>query len=291
MSNGFLAKAHRKVERLTRRWTRTPKQLDELAAAGPMTAPLARALRAAIQKDLSDSEKAWIDRIEALRARLERSRETVEVVDFGAGQPDDVRTADEMRQGTLARSAVGDICRTASRSPRWCLVLFELIRHLEPQRAVELGTSLGISSAYEGAAMALNGHGRMITLEGAPALAERARGNLAGLDLARVEVVEGRFDEVLRPALEEMAPVDYLFVDGHHDETATLAYFEAALPFLGEGATVVFDDIDWSPGMVRAWRKIESHSEVTVALDLYKLGVVQVHGGEDERTRMRLAVA
>jgi len=67
--------------------------------------------------------------------------------------------------------------------------------------------------------------------------------------------------------------VDYVFIDGHHNEQATINYFELLLPHLSPGATVVFDDISWSKGMKRSWEKICRHSAVAFAVDLKMLGI------------------
>ena len=89
-----------------------------------------------------------------------------------------------------------------------------------------MGTAVGISAAYQAAALALNGRGTFTTLEGAEPLADI-----------------GRFEDTLDAVLERRRPVDYVFVDGRHDRQATLAYFEQTIPFLAETAFLIFDDI------------------------------------------------
>jgi predicted O-methyltransferase YrrM len=43
--------------------------------------------------------------------------------------------------------------------------------------------------------------------------------------------------------------LDFAFIDGHHDERATVAYFQQMKPSLSPGAVVLFYDIKWSSGM------------------------------------------
>lgn len=69
------------------------------------------------------------------------------------------------------------------------------------------------------------------------------------------------------------APIHYAFIDGHHDEHATLAYMNLILPFLAKPALLVFDDINWTAGMVRAWQAIRRDPRVTVTVQLLKLGI------------------
>jgi predicted O-methyltransferase YrrM len=126
---------------------------------------------------------------------------------------------------------------------------------------VELGTCVGVSSAYQAAALAMNGRGRLVTLEGYAKLAEVARENFASLGLGNGAVVLGMFTPPLGPDVQR-EPEDYASVYGHHDEAATQRYFEMLLDAADDDALCVFDDINWSPGMQRAWRRIAAHERV-----------------------------
>jgi predicted O-methyltransferase YrrM len=136
-----------------------------------------------------------------------------------------------------------------------------------------MGTAVGVSAAYQATALRLNRHGSLVTIEGATSLADIARNNFQQLDLDTVETVVGRFQDVLTAVLTNRQPVDYVFVDGHHDEQATQTYFEQILPFLAEKALLVFDDITWSEGMRRAWNTLAQDRQVGVAVDLGPVGL------------------
>ena len=141
-----------------------------------------------------------------------------------------------------------------------------------------MGTAVGISAAYQAAALALNGRGTFTTLEGAEPLADIARDNLRRLGLGMVEVVVGRFEDTLDAVLERRRPVDYVFVDGRHDRQATLAYFEQTIPFLAETTFLILDDIAWSDGMKQAWRTIARDKRVGLAVDLGVVGLCVLRG-------------
>ena len=209
-------------------------------------------------RPLRADEAQYIERIEAERASLERSTNQVELIDYWARTPDSRLSTEEMAAGTLVRRVIGEVCRTSSKPPAAARVLFDLIRERAPATCLELGTCVGISAAYEAAALELNGRGMLFTIEGAEPLAAQARALLArvGLD-HRVEFRVGRFADVLPRLLDEHV-FDYVFIDGHHDERATVQYFEAILPRTRSGTALVFDDIDWSDGMRRAWKTIRS---------------------------------
>jgi len=235
-----------------------------------------RAVEATLRGELAPEEREWVRRIEALRGRLRGSRKRVTLADFGAAGSEAVST-----------HTVGERC-LSSKSPLGALLLLRLVRETRPARCLELGTNLGISAAYQAAALRLNGGGELHTVEGSPKLAELSRGHLASLGLA-AEVHAGRFLEVLPGLLARTAPLDHVFIDGHHDGPATVGYFAQLQPSLSPGALVVFDDVDWSAGMAEAWRAIRADPRVRVAVGLGTMGLCVV-GGEGERIRIDLPI-
>jgi methyltransferase family protein len=239
----------------------------------PFSSALATALRGALQNGATREEQAWIDRIEALRAALESDHSEISIVDYGVGQPGQTRTEREMSAGTVATDTIADVCINCSKPYFWSLLLFKMVRELRPSVCLELGTCLGLSGAYQAAALCLNRTGTLVTLEGAESLATHAREHFHTLGLDNVTVVVGRFQDTLGKVLQARGPIDYAFIDGHHDERATLAYFEQILPFTAEKAVLVFDDISWSEGMKRAWAALKRHPRVAIAVDLRTLGV------------------
>lgn len=225
-------------------------------------------------------EAGWIARIEAVRRATNASRQVVRYSDYGAREPGARPTAAQSPAGSEVERVVGEVSRSSSKPPPAAALLFALVRQCKPRSCVEMGTCVGISGAYIAAALRLNGHGRLVTLEGGDALAEVARQNLAALTLHDlVDIVVGPFKDTLLPALDAAQPIDFLFVDGHHDEHATIAYFATALPFLAPRAIAVFDDINWSAGMRRAWVSISTALECSARFPLRDFGIAVLRGG------------
>jgi predicted O-methyltransferase YrrM len=125
-------------------------------------------------------------------------------------------------------------------------------------------------------------------MEAAEARVDLSRAHLARLGLDEVEVVRGRFAATLDGVLERIAPVDYAFVDGHHDEQATLDYVERITAVASPGAVLVVDDVRWSDGMARAWSRIAEGERVGLAADLGNVGVVVLGGAPRERVAVPL---
>ena len=243
---------------------------------------LVAAVKTFLERSASKEEQAWVDRIESLRKQLSESTDKVKVIEWGIHK--------DMPPGSTVDRDVSQVCKAAATPPLWGMLMFALVRQFKPSVCLEMGTSLGISAAYQGAALTLNGKGKLVTMEGAPGLAELAAKNWRQLGISCVEVVPGRFQETLPPTLDQLGSIDFAFIDGHHEEKATLDYFEQILPYLSNNAVVVFDDIAWSAGMRAAWSGITSNSNVRTSLDLSKAGICLLdRGNASSAPKARLA--
>ena len=232
-------------------------QSGRATATGVGPTAVLSAIRAALTTEPSPAEKAWIDRIERTRSGLLSSTDQLSITDFGAGRGHIYDDGTAETKHVVTRT-LGEMTRASKPAP-WAYLLFRLARELKPASILELGSCVGISAAYQAAALELNGHGQLVTLEGADVLAERSAWTLADLDLGeRAAVRLGRFTDTLESAAEALRPVGIAFIDGHHIESATIDYMEQILPFAGAEAVFVFDDINWSTGMRSAWQAIEA---------------------------------
>lgn len=166
---------------------------------------------------------------------------------------------------------MADLCR-AGVPPHEGRLLYHLAARLQPAQCLELGTCLGLSAAYLAAGLA-GGDGRLATLEGGAAVAQRARANLDALGLGSAEVIVGPFAETLPEVLRRHQPFDLVFIDGHHEPAALQAYADQIMPGLAEGAVLVFDDVAWTPGMRRAWRTLAARLHPAIDLLTVGLGV------------------
>ncbi len=201
-------------------------------------------------------------RLEARRAELLKSPVQITVTDFGAGS----------RTGAGQQRRVADIARTAAKPAPLAQLLFRLVNYRRSATILELGTSLGLTTAYLAAA---DSQHRVITFEGCPQVAVMARETFAALHLRNIDLIEGNIDQTLAPALAALGtPVDFAFFDGNHRYEPTLRYFELSLAHRTDESVFVFDDIHWSAEMERAWEVIKAHPEVMITVDLFYVGLV-----------------
>lgn len=245
------------------------------------------ALHETINNDISANERERIALIEKRRSFLLRSDEEIAVIDYGAGSSSSNRTKDEMKRGVHSTALVSNICNS-SKPAFWATFLFKLIRKLEPQSCVELGTCLGISASYQATALHINGHGHLLTLEGSPEIARIANETLESLNLQNTSVITGAFHETLKRVLESAKPIDFFFNDGHHEHDAVIQYFNDAMPNLQNEAVIVFDDISWSPGMRKAWNEIEDDERVAISVDFLTIGIALVGKSLTTKERFRI---
>ena len=143
--------------------------------------------------------------------------------------------------------------------PEGGALLAWLVRLLNAQRVLEIGSSNGYSSIWLARAAASTG-GDVVTLEVDAVKAEMARANLkrAGLyDL--VTVVEG-------PALVSLQvlggrPFDLVFIDAAKEQYP--AYLEAVLPLVRKGSIIVADNVSSHAEQTAAYRDaIAAHPQL-----------------------------
>ncbi|HEY4062848.1 MAG TPA: class I SAM-dependent methyltransferase [Puia sp.] len=200
--------------------------------------------------------------IERLRRRLKQDNTLLEIEDMGAGSA----------MGAAIRNRrIADIARQAAKPPKWGQLLLRIARHYQPATILELGTSLGLSTAY----LAMGAPGaRVHTIEGAPAIADIAAQNFRSLGLENIYASTGNFDEVLAPLLQRTGPVDLAFIDGNHRRDPTLYYFNMLVEHGSPSSVLIFDDIHWSVEMEEAWAAIREDPRVYLTIDLFFIGLV-----------------
>lgn len=199
--------------------------------------------------------------IEALRNRLLRDERRLHVEDLGAGSRTDAAT----------NRTVAQLARSALKPKKYAQAMFRLASHYRSETVVELGTSLGVTTAYVALAVPSSS---VFTVEGSEAIAAVAQQGFNSLGLQNVKPLVGNFDSVLPRLLPQLAAVDLAYVDGNHRYGPTLDYFRQLLPKMRAGSVMVFDDIHWSEGMEKAWAEIKSHPSVLCTVDVFFLGFV-----------------
>ena len=171
------------------------------------------------------------------------------------------------------------LAHVAAVPERWGLFLYLCADVAAAGTMLELGSSAGISAAYLASG---RGCRRLMTLEGSPILARLAQATLDEI-APGASVIEGLFDNGLDhvfAALDQAdAGLNLVYLDGHHDEVATLHYVARLLPRLRPGALVILDDIYLYEEMWRAWNRIRTMPGISVAVNLGRFGLFTCNEG------------
>ncbi len=207
------------------------------------------------------SAKKVYDGIEEQRKKLLNDDTLITITDLGAGS-----YLNNNRQ-----KKVSDLAKNSLKSKRLAQLIYRLANHHAGQKMIELGTCLGVTTAYLAKA---NPKATIVTMEGCPETAEIAYQNFVSLKLTNVELQVGNFNELFPKEVECSSQLDFVYIDGNHTKEATLNYFKLCLPKVHEATLLIFDDIYWSKGMKEAWEEIKAHPQVTVTIDLFAIGLV-----------------
>ena len=247
---------------------------------------------------MSDKNTYYVwDEIEEIRQEMLKDTRELEFVDYGSGGPlptspskgrsANMRRVCDIAKGSLARRKdaqllarlVGWLGRPLLTSPSRGGIGDEASEDRKGLMIVELGTSLGVTTAY---LAAMDSRNKVVTYEGCPAVAEVARANWEKLGLSNIACVVGEITvdslqltvDSLQLAVDRLSGIDVAFIDANHTYEATLTYFNALASRVHEKSVVVVDDIHYNEDMEKAWKAICADERVTTTMDLYRMGLV-----------------
>lgn len=230
---------------------------------------------------MSDKNTYYVwDEIEGIRHELLKDTRELDFVDLGSGKlkgkNGERRRVCDIAKGSLARRKdaqllarlVGWLGRPLLTSSNGGMA-GEVSEDSKGLTIVELGTSLGVTTAYMAA---MDSRNKVVSCEGCPAVAEVARENWDKLGLKNVECRVGEIDVV--ELCSDFPRLDVVFMDANHTYDATLRYFDVLASHVHEKSVVVVDDIHYNAEMQKAWQVICADERVTSTMDLYRMGLV-----------------
>ncbi len=199
--------------------------------------------------------------VERRRRELLSNRRLISVFDMGAGS---VKHPEAFRR-------VKNIIRKSSATAAKGQLLFRLARYFNPEKILELGTSMGISTMY----LSLGApKSEIYTIEGCANISSVAESNFKKAKLTNIQLNIGNFENLLPTILRKMEHIDLLFIDGDHKKEKIIDYFEKCIEYSGSDSVFVFDDIHWSQSMEEAWDQMLNDSRVKVSLDLFHFAIL-----------------
>ena len=206
--------------------------------------------------------------IERRRELLLACEDELDVVDYGSqGSP----------EGLHVSRRVCDIAKNHLESPKIGQLLFRLVLFMQqhehrPLQIIELGTSLGITTAYLASADSRNS---VVTFEGSESVLHVAQGVWKILHLENITWQQGNIDHTL--FIHARTQRDIAYVDANHTYEATMRYAQHLLPMISTNGMLILDDIHYSEEMERAWNELKNDERVTSSMDLYHIGILFVN--------------
>ena len=195
--------------------------------------------------------------IENLRQQLQHNNTTLNLQPLGTSNAKTTTIAKELKN--------------SAKSPRLAQLLQRLCASNQSHYIIELGTNLGLSTAY---LASNNTQSQVYTLEGQPELYQIARQNFKQLHLNNIQIIEGNIDDTLPRLIQQIPQIDLLFIDANHQYQATINYYNLAKSKVHKNTIIIFDDIHWSKGMQQAWNEIRQDPDIHLSIDIFHMGIV-----------------
>ena len=223
--------------------------------------------------------------IERCREKMLRDERESEFVDYGSGKLKGENGKLKGENGERRR--VCDIARRSLAKRKYAQMLSRLVNWLGASHRlengsgtayslefrgltiVELGTSLGVTTAYMAA---MDSRNRVVTFEGCEAVANIAKENWKALNINNIECRIGKID--VEQLARDIEHLDVAFIDANHTYVSTCKYFDVLAGKVREKSVIVVDDIHYSEEMEKAWKAICADERVTSTIDLYQMGLV-----------------
>jgi predicted O-methyltransferase YrrM len=219
-----------------------------------------------VSRILSKKDDENLIQIKEWRYGLIRNTSILETSDVGAGSKIHKSKERSIRQ----------IAGKSSIRHKFGRVLYALAKEFKPATIIELGTGIGISTAYLAKGCPVC---RVFSIEGDTEKINFAAKSLEQLELKNVTLINGIFKDLLPGLLTEAVHPVMVFVDGDHSYSGTMVNFAEIIKSLNHEIIVVLDDIRWSKDMERAWNDIKLNPAVTVSIDLFFMGIVFFRSG------------
>ena len=196
--------------------------------------------------------------IEKERKRLKASKQSIAFVDYG-------------KNGNIFRRNVSEIAKNSLKHPKYARLIAQCIEYYKAHRVLEIGTSLGITTAY----LASVKNTIITTLEGDTTVINLAKNVWGQLGLENIRSIAGNFDNTLDQVSND--EFDLIFLDGNHRYEPTLRYFGRLKSSSKKSTLIILDDIHYSKEMENAWNAIKEDADVTITMDLFFIGIVSLN--------------
>lgn len=200
------------------------------------------------------------------RNLLAKNNERIKTAGTGAGSKIHM---DKLR-------SVRGIIKHSSVTHKYGRILYYVSREYNPETIIELGTGLGISTAY--LINACPG-ARIMTLDADRLKMDFAENALKKFKTPGIQFCNGSFEDLLLSKLRYVQHPLLVFIDGDHKLASVMGIFEQILQFARQDTIIILDDISWSREMRKAWKLIKKDPRSVLCIDLFFMGLIFFRDG------------
>ena len=203
-------------------------------------------------------------RLKALDTAASKETASFQMKDFG-------------KEGMPVRSnSIAEHHRKTQLPLKYAEVLFRIAAFYRPAVILELGTSTG-TAAISAASGAL---AEVVTIDAEQRFQQFAQ-NFSQREMIRqIEFINASFDEAIPALIANHFKPDLVFIDGNHRYEPTVRYSDSMMKMMCKQGIIVLDDIHWSKEMNRAWKELKDRPDVSLSIDLYRMGILFLGEGE-----------
>jgi predicted O-methyltransferase YrrM len=174
-------------------------------------------------------------------------------------------------------TTLGELTSRAAIPPRRGSFLAQLAGLAPEGDLLELGSNVGIGTAFLADVARTRGSGHVYSVEGVPGIAEAAERTIKILGLGEwATIICQDFMETLTAASARQREFSFAFIDGSHTYAPTLQYVNAVEPLMRRGGMIVIDDVSQTAGIRKAWRELAADQRFPTAWSDGRFGVLSV---------------
>ena len=200
------------------------------------------------------------------RSRMRRSKKTVDLSGHGAGS--------RITKSCVRR--ISSIARSSSVTHKQGMFLYRLTKWYQPAHILELGTGIGISTAYMASGSAT---AEIVSVEGDPGKSKQASEELNIAGIRNVKLQNAAFESCLPELIDSLPGRSIVFIDGDHRYEPTVNTVQSILDRGLDEMIIVLDDIYWSDDMQKAWRFLCGDQRINISVDLFYMGILVLRPG------------
>ncbi len=195
------------------------------------------------------------------RKELLKDKTLIKITDFGAGSKKNKKNI----------RMIKNIAKISGSKAKFGLFIQKLIKYFDIKYALEMGTSLGITSifmAYASDNLQIDG------IEACPEIAGFLNFKRKERNIENLNIINNNFDLVFENNELGNKNYDLIYIDGNHRGEYLLKYFKILKEkHCSNPCIIIIDDINWSNDMYQAWKDLTKLKSASF-LNFYRFGVI-----------------